>query len=37
VLYDDFEGHIGIALGLGHAAAYTVTANGNEVTVDVAH
>jgi hypothetical protein len=36
-LYDDFEGHIVIALGLDHAAAYTVTANGNEVTVDVAH
>jgi hypothetical protein len=37
VLYDDFEGHIGMALGLDHTAAYTVTANGNEVTVDVAH
>jgi hypothetical protein len=37
VLYDDFEGSIGIALGLDHAASYTVTTSGNQVMVDVAH
>jgi hypothetical protein len=37
VLNDDFEGYIGITLGLDHAAAYTVTESGSQVTVDVAH
>jgi hypothetical protein len=37
VLYDDFEGSIGIALGLQHAAAYTVTTSGDQVTVDISH
>jgi hypothetical protein len=37
VLYDDSEGSIGIALGLDHAAAYTVTTQGDQVTVDISH
>jgi hypothetical protein len=37
VLYDNFEGYIGIALGLDHAASYTVSESGAQVTVDIAH
>lgn len=37
VLYDNFEGSIGIAIGLAHAASYTVSTNGNQITVDVSH
>lgn len=37
VLFDDSEGHIGISLGLAHAAAYTVTITSGQVIVDISH